>query len=463
MLDPRTLRGRLTLAYTVALIVALLLFAAASLVIVDRAQRNLLDASLSATSNSIIVGLEITHGRLELEHSDREQFAAIVGARSAAIFDLNGHVAISSSAQIPPAIQQRSLDPVAPSFAETVVATERVRYYIVPIVRDEQPVGSVAVWRDVEAVTQLDRRLALLFAFAIPLFAAGAILAGATIARRGLRPLDRIASIASAIEAHDLRQRLNLPAGKDELTTFAAAFDRMLDRLADAFARERRFTSDASHELRAPLSVIRAESDLALRRERTPEEYRLALAGVAREADALEAMTRDLLALARAEETVASIQSAVDLNAIAVQVIDRIDVLAGDRSITITSSLHAGTIEANPAELERIVFSLVQNAIKYARTNGRVEVQTRADGDRSVLTVTDDGPGFSDEARTHAFERFWRDDPARSRDGTGLGLSIVRALVERAGGSIVLSNEPGGGGLVTVWFRSTASTDADSC
>jgi signal transduction histidine kinase len=90
-------------------------------------------------------------------------------------------------------------------------------------------------------------------------------------------------------------------------------------------------------------------------------------------------------------------------------------------------------------------------------------VQTRADGDRSVLTVTDDGPGFSDEARTHAFERFWRDDPARSRDGTGLGLSIVRALVERAGGSIVLSNEPGGGGLVTVWFRSTASTDADSC
>ena len=463
MLDPRTLRGRLTLAYTVALIVALLLFAAASLVIVDRAQRNLLDASLSGTTNSIIVGLEITHGQLEIEHSDREQFAAIVGARSAAIFDLSGRVAISSSAQIPPAIRQRSLDPVVPSFAETVVATERVRYYIVPIVRDEQPVGSVAVWGDVEAVTQLDRRLALLFAFAIPLFAAVAILAGATIARRGLRPLDRIASIASEIEANDLRQRLNLPAGKDELTTFAAAFDRMLDRLADAFARERRFTSDASHELRAPLSVIRAESDLALRRERTPEEYRRALEGVAREADALEAMTRDLLALARAEETVANIQSAVDLNAIAAQVIDRIDVLAGVRSITITSSLHAGTIEANPAELARIVLSLVQNAIKYARANGRVEVQTRVDGARSVLTVTDDGPGFSDAARTHAFERFWRDDPARSRDGTGLGLSIVRALVERAAGSIVLSNEPGGGGLVTVWFRSTASSDADSC
>ncbi len=461
MLDLRTLRGRLSVAYASALIVALLLFAAASLLIVDRAQRSLLDASLSTTGTSIIAGLEITRGTLELEHSDREQFAAIVGARSAAIFDLDGRVTIRSSATLPPAIGNRARAVSTPTFGYAFVDRDLIRYIIVPIRKDGRPIGSVAVWRDVDDVAQLDGRLALLFAFAIPIFAAVAILAGTTIARRGLRPLDRIASIASEIEAHDLTQRLNLPQGKDELTTFAAAFDRMLDRLAHAFARERRFTSDASHEFRAPLSVIRAETDLALRRERTAEEYRHALDAIAREADALEGMTRDLLALARAEETDVIIESSVDLNAAIARTVERLRVLGEPRAIVISTLLEAQPIEAHPAELERIIVSLVLNAIKYAPHNGHVEVRSRTEGERSALIVGDDGPGFSEEARAHAFERFWRDDPSRSRDGTGLGLSIVRALIERVGGSITLANAPSGGALVTVLFRRTPPPRSD--
>lgn len=335
------------------------------------------------------------------------------------------------------------------------IGGESLRVFTAPVTRRGVRVGAIAVWRDADAITALDRSVALAFALAIPLLAALAVLAGAAIARRGLAPLGRIASLASEIEAHDLSERLGLPPRGDELGRLAATFDRMLDRLQRAFDRERSFTSDASHELRAPLSVICAEADLALRKERTPAEYRAALETIASEADALEALTRDLLTVARADaHGTAARLAQIDLSVVAQDAANRLAVLAAERNVHVHVGTAANaTVLAERDGLTRAVITLLHNAIKYASDAGTVQVRVSRDADCVELCVSDDGRGFSTEGLRRAFDRFWRSDEARTLPGSGLGLAIAKATVERFGGSITIANGDGGGAVARLRFR----------
>lgn len=453
MVDPNTLRGRLTLAYASALVVALLAFAAVALAVIDRAQRTALDAQLSTTARALLAIVGESEGRVTIDDTDRAQFQAIVGTRSnGVVLQPDGDAAVSSSVDVPADVRRAAIDANGPALQTLQLGDERLRTFVAPVMRGSRRVGSIAVWRNAEFIGALDRSVAVAFALAIPILAILAMLFGAAITRRGLAPLERIATLASEIEGHDLSRRLALPLRNDELGRFAATFDRMLDRLQQAFGRERRFTSDASHELRAPLSVIRAEADLALRKERGPEEYRDALRVIAAEADALERLTRDLLAAARADSAVEERRGDVDLQAVAAAVAERLTALGAERGVRIgvvpASSVPA--LRADRDALERAVLTIAHNAIKYARA--LVELRVARTADAVELAVEDDGPGFSETALERAFERFWRDDDARHRDGTGLGLAIAKTTVERAGGSIAIANRPGGGGTVVLRF-----------
>ncbi|HWT06381.1 MAG TPA: ATP-binding protein, partial [Xanthomonadales bacterium] len=344
------------------------------------------------------------------------------------------------------------------------IGGEVLRVFTAPVTRRGTRIGSVAVWRDADSIAALDRSVALAFALAIPVLAALAVLAGGAIARRGLAPLDRIAGLASEIEAHDLSARLELPPRADELGRLAATFDRMLDRLQHAFDRERRFTSDASHELRAPLSLIRAEADLALRKDRTGAEYRAALETIASEADALEALTRDLLTVARADANGAAAPvTAIDLSDVAHDAVQRLAVLAAERGVRIDVDAAANaTVLAERDGLTRAVITLLHNAIKYASDAGTVEVRVTRNGDLVELCVSDDGRGFSAEGLRRAFDRFWRDDETRSLPGSGLGLAIAKATVERLGGAIAIANGDGGGAVVRLRFPAQPPLGASS-
>ena len=309
-MNPRTLRGQLGLAYAAALLLILIAFAAATLALIDSIGRTTLDERLQTAARAISAIVDEHDGRIAVEAKDRQQFARIVGPRldAAIIDDALGSVD-STVVQVPAAVAavaahgDRGMTTV-----EANGASLRVARLPVPIGRPG--LGAVVVWRDLDSVEELDHRLALTFAFAIPIVALLAVIAGGAVATRGLRPLVALAEIASEIEAHDLSRRIAIPSRDDELGRLCATFDRMLDRLEEAFARERRFTGDASHELRAPLSVIRAEADLMLRRARTPQEYQRALRSIAAQADELEALTQDLLAAARGEAGAEAMASA---------------------------------------------------------------------------------------------------------------------------------------------------------
>jgi signal transduction histidine kinase len=267
-----------------------------------------------------------------------------------------------------------------------------------------------------------------------------------------LLPLTRITGIVAEIAANDLAQRVGPQLHADELGRLAATFDRMLDRLQAAFERQRQFTADASHDLRAPLSTLRAEVDLALRTERTNGQYRNALQEIATDADHLDHLIDALLAAARSDSGDIDLRP-LELDALATASAAEIEPLARAKNVAIDADIATGVHILGDADLlARALLATLHNALKYTPTNGSVHISVTAGGGVACLRVHDEGPGFSAPALQHAFDRFWRDDSARGRTGSGLGLAIAQSIVLRCGGDISLENRDAGGARVTMTF-----------
>ena len=447
------MRGRLTLAFAAALLIGLCAFAAGALVLLREMERVTLDQQLAAAATATLGIVVDSHHHLELEPSDVEQFREVLGLQlNGAIFAANGASMASNVAEVPTPVAS-ALD--AGSGLSTVGSGEdRVRVDVVPILHEGERLGTIVLWRPLEWFAGLDRRALLASLLTIVLIGVPAIVAGAFIARRGLRPLEQIADIASEIEAHDLAQRLiDVPSPNDELGRLSVTFNRMLDRLQAAFERERRFTADASHELRAPVAVIAAEVSLALRRERDVQSYRTTLETVAESARELQVLIDALLDAARDDAGEERPATELDLAAVAGGALERLASPARERGVAFVADLEPDVIVVGEGSaIGRALVAVVHNALKFSPPGGNVTVSVRRDNGAAAVRVLDEGPGFTSAALSHALERFWRADPARSPgSGSGLGLAIARTIVERNGGSITLDNAtPGGHAAVTL-------------
>ena len=455
MFDVSTLRGRLTLAYAGALMLALVVFAAGTLAILDIVQHRLLDSELVAVARAEASMVDVSENGT-LDPVDRQRFVSAAGRRVSSMVVLpNGRELVASTAEVSVSVAR-----VAASADHSFTATFKdghahLRATFVPIVNAGKRVAVIAVWSEVETIGTLDRKLALAFAIAIPLFAILVAFAGSAITARGLAPLEQIIADASEIEAHETHARVRLPHTR-ELSRLATTLNRMLERLNDSFDRERRFTSDASHELRAPLAIIMAEADLALITDRTPAQYRQAIETIALEADALEGLTRRLLATARATASAAAPAQTADLAEIASSVAARTRSLAAARGVTIRTELAPDAVVACAADdIEEAVLTIVHNAIKHASAQGTISIDVAVRAAEVELRVGDDGSGFSAAALEHAFDRFWREADDGDASGHGLGLSIAHAIVNRYSGSLALANGNGAGAVVTMRLPKT--------
>ena len=424
-----SIRARFTVTVVAIMAVTIALFAVVWIIALDRTLRSGLHARLDATAQAIAVAVDVHHGEPSLDASDLRSIASVHPDTDFALYGINGKLV---AGETPPGANAAGL-------ARAQIA----------IVREGRSYGRVLVWQPNAWIGEFDRDAAIIsLGVGLLLIGLGAI-ASRRVAQRVLAPAGKIASLAERIEAHDLSARLNANA-KDELGRLCASFDRMLDRLESAFARERRFVADASHELRAPLAVLRAEAELALRRERDPREYREALLSIAREAVHLEELTDELLAAARAEVDSRQRQR-LDAGELVRKLGDRVRPAAATRGIDVCVDTQSPAFaQANRATLERALLAVVHNALQYGRHDGVLRLSTSRSGDAVNIVVADDGPGFTPEALAHATERFWRGDAAHPRGGTGLGLSIARAIVEANRGRLYLSNGAGGGAVVTI-------------
>jgi signal transduction histidine kinase len=274
-----------------------------------------------------------------------------------------------------------------------------------------------------------------------------ALLAGYLLATRTAAPLRRFADTAAEVDAGDLTPRLESgPEMASELRTVADAFNHMLDRLEDAFARQRRFVSDASHELRSPLTAIRGQLEV-LARDEAPEaaEVRrvetLGLAEMAR----VERLVDDLLALARLDEGVGPSPRELAADSFLRELIT-----ATDERVQV-GGLAEGTLRADPDLIAQVLRNLIENARRHAGVSGRVAISSTAVPGGLRVDVDDDGPGISPTERERVFDRFHRSEAARDRasGGSGLGLGIARSILDSHHGRIWVEDSPLGGARVS--------------
>jgi two-component system OmpR family sensor kinase len=290
---------------------------------------------------------------------------------------------------------------------------------------------------------------------------------GYWLANRAMTPVQDIVHTAREISESDLNRRLNLQRN-DEIGELADTFDRMLDRLQAAFKRQRQFTADASHELRSPLAIIELESNRALERRRTPEEYEKTLRLIQSENEWMSKLVNELLLLARldADRTAMRVER-LDLGEVVVDVIERLTPLALARDVGLrTGSLDECYVRADYIFLSQMLANLIDNAIKYNdKSDAYVLIETTSkilDSQTwGIVAITDNGPGIPEDQLAHIFNRFYRMDKARVRQfdesdgldsGSGLGLAIVKSIAEVFGGNIEVESRVGKGTAFTVWL-----------
>ncbi len=275
------------------------------------------------------------------------------------------------------------------------------------------------------------------------------------LSSRAFKPIDRLTRTAQRIKDGDLKQRVPVPSSRDEVQRLALTLNEMIDSLDQALTRQRRFVSDASHELRTPVAAIRSMIDVALFEPMEPEKYTAILRTVNTEAERLGHLVSDLLALARADEGQARLEKEeVRLDVLIDAVAANAETLASEKNITLHVEADKPVIAlGDEARLIQMTMNLLDNAITYTPEGGSVTISTCVENGKAKLCVQDTGVGIAAEHLPHIFERFYRVDPAHARterNNSGLGLSIAEWVVRAHNGSITVDSQIGKGSTFTV-------------
>jgi heavy metal sensor kinase len=297
------------------------------------------------------------------------------------------------------------------------------------------------------ATLSLFRRYLLMLA---PLLLLAAASGGYWLSRKALSPVDAITRTARSIGGGNLGDRLEKLTTGDELQRLSDTLNEMLVRIEGTFLRVTQFTADASHELRTPVSLIRTEAEIALRKSRGSEEYREALRHILLEAERTSSLVGELLTLARADSGRENLHLTVlDLRSAIAETANEWRQLVESRNLQFTQAIADCELPvlADRRAIQRLLAILLDNAVKYTPPPGVVELQLETLDDKAVITVRDSGIGIGDQDQTRIFERFYRADKARSRElgGAGVGLAIADWIVQQHRGSIAVQSSIGNG------------------
>lgn len=290
------------------------------------------------------------------------------------------------------------------------------------------------------------------------------LLGGWWLAGRAIRPIETISRTASRIAEGNLQERIENVGTASELDQLSGVLNRTFDRLHEAFERQQRFTADAAHELRTPITILTAETQRILKRERSAEEYRDAFETCAQTIARLRRLVEDLLLLARQEADTAPRQPC-DLAAILRETVAHLTPLATAKNIQIHTDLQPAECVAHPPGITTVANNLLANAIQHHPGGGHVHISTHRENGRACLTIRDDGPGIAADDIPHIFDRFYRADKARTADAslhTGLGLAIVKTILDAHAGTIECQSTLGEGATFVVHLPENARTSRPS-
>ncbi len=464
----RSVRFRLTAWYACLLVCILAGVGFALSSLVERNLRADVDERLMTTGNNILREIRVLPGY------DRGQIVGYIPrldplaspGQVVQIFDASGNLAATTGMpdgqQLPSVPANTTL--LHPAFLTSSVNNTMVRTVTIPMItgRDRVMIGTIIVG---EPLAPLERTVDLLQRLLLGAGVVGVILAaigGWMLAGRSLQPVDRMTATADAIArdastGRSLATRLDVPDSGDELARLAATFNRMLDRLEEAFSAQRRFIADASHELRTPLTAIRGNLDVLARQAAVAggpaTDFAEALDDLRRESARMSRLIEDLLTLARTEALPddTARRQPVRLDVIALDVTRTATSLADGHHMTVTASQPV-TVLGDRDRLTQLLLILLDNAIRHTPSGGGIHVGVDTVGQTARISVTDSGEGIAPEHLPHIFERFYRADKARDRatGGTGLGLAIAQAIARAHDGEITVRSELGKGSTFTV-------------
>jgi two-component system OmpR family sensor kinase len=446
MLTRSPIRLRVTLAFV--LVMALVL-SAIGLFVYLRFKAEL-DATINSSLRSRATDVAALDKEADSGLSERrrnlvgrsESFAEVLDPRSRVLdstASIGGHVLLTA-----PELRRAEHGPVFLDRGPLPGLQDESRLLAIPVLAHGQR-QVVVVGTSTEARSESLSDLVQLLLIGGPVALLLASLAAYGVAGAALRPVEAMRARAAEISSAEPDQRLPVPATHDEIARLGTTLNAMLERLGEALEHERAFVADASHELRTPLAILKAELELALQQGRSHEELRAALGSAAEETDRLTQLAEDLLTIAQTDRGELPVRLArIDI----AEVLDGVTSRFAQRAEASGKELKQRTdpglaMAGDRLRLEQALGNLLDNALRYGE--GPLELAAIAHNDSVELHVRDRGPGFPEEFRSRAFERFSRAAASQRQDGSGLGLAIVEAIARAHQGEAHVENRDGGG------------------
>jgi heavy metal sensor kinase len=337
-----------------------------------------------------------------------------------------------------------------------------LRIITFPVIENNHPTRIVQVASSLEDVEDALNTLFIILMIAVPFALMVASLGGQFLANKALKPVDNITQTARMITSQNLNQRIKPLKVKDEISRLIETFNEMISRLDQSFGQIKQFSADASHELKTPLTILKGEVEVTLRKRRTSEEYEQTLNSNLEEINRMSQIVDDLLFLSRADiGEIRLNKEEINLTEILNELVIHMNILARAKNIRIKTSNHHGDIHlfGDALRIRELFLNLIENGIKYTEDGGSIHITltkenlphdksspNRMEGEQTEfvkIIVSDTGIGIAEEDQERIFDRFFRVDKARSRDqgGSGLGLSICKWIVEAHRGEITVASE----------------------
>ncbi len=328
----------------------------------------------------------------------------------------------------------------------------QLRIFTLPVIESSRVAYIVQVASPMTPLTAALGSLRVLLFFLLPFVVILTGIIGSFLATLTLKPVNQMTQSAQQITVENLKLRIPIPETQDEMTTLAKTFNAMLDKIDKAFTAQKQFAQDMSHELRTPLTILKGELETTLKKVRNKEDYEYVLRSNLEEVNRIYRIVEDLLTLAKLDSRELSLSlEQFELKLFLEEIVNDFKILAEPKGIAITLSTPSNIfLKADRNHLRRALMNLLDNALKYNRDQGRVDLNVQKELKWIKIEIRDTGAGIPAEHIPFIFDRFYRIESSRHSEGVGLGLSIVRSIIEAHGGRIEVSSQVHKGTAFTV-------------
>ena len=455
------IKWRLTLWYGGVLSLILIIFASGIFIYFKNSLQDSIDAKIRSIGEVLSSSMTEAHGASVFGNFER-YLENVLGRKPKGkfiqIMDTSGRIGAKMSdiegEALPTSFNALERAMRGEIVYETIERTKpRLRMVTIPIMDNKKVTSVVQVGTSLEDFDETIRKLLLIMIISIPTSIIVTIVVGYFMAKKALRPVDQIRRAAVKISSSNLDEKIDITGRKDELGRLAETFNAMIGRLKDAFQRINQFSIDVSHELKTPLTILKGETEVALRKEREKDDYQKLLLSNLEEIDRMSCIIDDLLLLSKADtkEIKLNIEE-VALRDLIMDVCMNMKVVADKKSVELQiSELEDVRLKGDELKLRRMLLNVVENGIKYSHVGGKVSVSSYVNDGYARIDVKDDGIGISEEDIKYVFDRFYRADRSRKREsGSGLGLSISRWIAGAHKGSIEVKSQPAQGSVFTI-------------